>query len=207
MFKLCLKDLNRVWHELLTLAHGRLTPLAARNSGNLISQRGRRGWTNPMCEYLEMQDTDTAFIGITTYNLLKSAGSSGSLLLVCREEGIIPSSSQKVYDTATWWAFLLVGLTRFDVQNWLDVIPAINGGTPKKRCWFGYVYRGGHVTVDDFERFEGVEDSRAFRCAFPYNGMFLRCTLQPREVWGSLEIISHDAWCSREALVGFWSTK
>ena len=49
-----------------------------------------------------MQDTDTAFIGITTYNLLKSAGSSGSLLLVCREEGIIPSSSQKVYDTATW---------------------------------------------------------------------------------------------------------
>ena len=59
--------------------------------------------------------------------------------------------------------FFLLGLIPFDVQNWLDVIPAINSGTPKDRFWFGYVFRGGHVTVADFKREEGVEGCRAFR--------------------------------------------
>ena len=60
-------------------------------------------------------------------------------------------------------SFLLRLTSRFEVQDWLDVIPAINSGTPKDRYWFGYVFRGGHVTVADFQREEGVEGSRAYR--------------------------------------------
>ena len=60
-------------------------------------------------------------------------------------------------------SFFLLGLTRFDVQDWIDVISAINSGTPKLRYWFGYVFSGGHVTVNDFNRSEGAEGSRAFR--------------------------------------------
>ena len=92
------------------------------------------------------------------------------------------NADYKDYNADTWAAYILEQakgfsaatschscsggrffFTRFDVQDWLDVIPAINSGTPKDRYWFGYVFRGGHVSVADFQREEGVEDSRAFR--------------------------------------------
>ena len=43
------------------------------------------------------------------------------------------------------------------------MIPAINSGQPKLRYWFGYVFRGGRVSEQDFQREEGVEGSRAYR--------------------------------------------
>ena len=62
-----------------------------------------------------------------------------------------------------WWAFLF---NRFDVQDWLDVMPDVNSGTPPGRYWFGYVFRGGRVSVDDFQRAQEAdlaEGSRAYR--------------------------------------------
>ena len=59
--------------------------------------------------------------------------------------------------------FSLVGLTR-TCRTDFDVIPAINSGSsPKDRFWFGYIFRGGRVSVEDFQREDGVEGSRAYR--------------------------------------------
>jgi hypothetical protein len=39
------------------------------------------------------------------------------------------------------------------------LLVAINSGTPKDRYWFGYTFRGGATTAEDYERVDGVEDS------------------------------------------------
>lgn len=39
---------------------------------------------------------------------------------------------------------------------------AINSGTPKKRFWFGYVFRGGPTSQKDYKRFKTVQDSVAY---------------------------------------------
>jgi hypothetical protein len=52
----------------------------------------------------------------------------------------------------------------------LAPLTAINFGTPQDRCWFGYVYRGGPATVDDFEvgsTLAEVLDARAYRYVSP----------------------------------------
>ncbi|KAL2006934.1 hypothetical protein VTN00DRAFT_9602 [Thermoascus crustaceus] len=70
------------------------------------------------------------------------------------------------YDASTWAEYVLNRGKTFAGCTSTSSFSAINSGTPRIRCWFGYVSRGGPTTPDDYQRDEsesgGVEDSVAF---------------------------------------------
>jgi hypothetical protein len=43
--------------------------------------------------------------------------------------------------------------------SWLTCKTAINSGSPKERYWFGYVYKAGATTEEDYVRSDGVQGS------------------------------------------------
>ncbi|KAK7754888.1 hypothetical protein SLS62_003202 [Diatrype stigma] len=69
-------------------------------------------------------------------------------------------------------------LSQYDAQGWADYVldqckqysactstvsyQATNSGSTGGRFWFGYVFRGGPTTAEDYVRETGVEDSIVF---------------------------------------------
>ncbi|KAM3464867.1 hypothetical protein MY5147_009421 [Beauveria neobassiana] len=63
------------------------------------------------------------------------------------------------YNKETWAAYVLKHGEGFEACGSTIAYSAINSGTPKDRMWFGYVFRGGSTTPQDYERAENVQDT------------------------------------------------
>ncbi|PIG83977.1 hypothetical protein AARAC_008634 [Aspergillus arachidicola] len=70
------------------------------------------------------------------------------------------------YDAESWADYVLNKCYGYHDCTSTITFSAINSGTPKDRFWFGYVFRGGPTTPNDYKRdwnpLSAVEDSIAF---------------------------------------------
>ncbi|KJZ73897.1 hypothetical protein HIM_06790 [Hirsutella minnesotensis 3608] len=66
------------------------------------------------------------------------------------------------YTKETWAAYMLNQCKLYSACDSSLSYSAINSGTPKDRYWFGYIFRGGATTQEDYTRVEGVQDAVAY---------------------------------------------
>ncbi|EFQ33362.1 hypothetical protein CGRA01v4_00935 [Colletotrichum graminicola] len=70
------------------------------------------------------------------------------------------------YTSETWAAHVLEKCKTFTACTSSMTFSGINSGSTGGRYWFGYVYRGGATTVDDYERDDAAEDGIADSVAY-----------------------------------------
>ncbi|KAK2616547.1 hypothetical protein QQS21_000590 [Conoideocrella luteorostrata] len=63
------------------------------------------------------------------------------------------------YNKESWAEYVLAQCKGFEACTSSLSYSAINSGTPEERAWFGFAFRGGKTTVDDYKRADGVEDA------------------------------------------------
>ncbi|OJJ38369.1 hypothetical protein ASPWEDRAFT_24311 [Aspergillus wentii DTO 134E9] len=56
------------------------------------------------------------------------------------------------YNAKSWSEYVEKKCKEFHACTSTHSFSAINSGTPKDRYWFGYVFRGGPTTPDDYQR-------------------------------------------------------